>query len=148
MGQRGHGVTSDIATLNPTSPMCGRGQRTQPALSTMAPGKIRKRGSWCWGQGVLALGIEVSAAALLCATAEGSQVCRNLSQPVGKGSGMGSPYLLQQQSVLVALGQVVGSERALDAGPNDNDIVGGFLGLAWGSHGCPVPAPVSVAAGR
>lgn len=99
--------------------------------------------SWCWGQGVLALGTAVSAVTLLRATVEGSQICRHPPPPPacwewGRGR-MGSPYLLQQQSVLVALGQVAGSERALDAGPNDNDIVGGFLGLAWGSHVRPRP---------
>lgn len=41
----------------------------------------------------------------------------------------------------MALGQVVGGEGALDAGPDDDGVVGGPLGLAAGSHVCPRPRP-------
>lgn len=60
---------------------------------------------------------------------------------LGTRQGWGHRYLLQQEGVPVALGQVVGGEGALDAGPDDDGIVGGVVGLAGGSHLCPRPCP-------
>ena len=60
---------------------------------------------------------------------------------LGTWQGWGHRYLLQQQGVPVVLGQVVGGKRALDAGPDDDGVVGGLVGLAGGSHVRPRPRP-------
>lgn len=47
----------------------------------------------------------------------------------------------------MALGQVVGGEGALDAGADDDGIVGGPLGLAGGCHVRPRPCSRQAARG-
>lgn len=92
-GREDTGVTTDTATLNPASPVYTGAVRQSAPWDTACPvnpgtGKQQETGvlllgtggSWRWGQGTA-----VSAVALLHATAEGSQVCRHLPQPVGNG---------------------------------------------------------------
>lgn len=110
-------------------------------------------GSWQWGHrgagsgsgpchGRGQPGLQVPTLACWSWGHSGTRDTAELRTQWDKGHGTwGCRYLLQQKGVPVTLGQVVGSEGALDASPDDDDVVGGLLGLAAGSHVCPRPRP-------